>query len=90
MRRSLAVIVVLAAAVVVTVIRLNLPEGRGETRQTALTLPAAHVAPLETVPLAAFVDVTQQAGIQFVHENGAYGDKLLPETMGGGCALRLR
>ena len=22
-----------------------------------------------------------------MHENGAYGDKLLPETMGGGCAL---
>jgi hypothetical protein len=33
------------------------------------------------------VDVTESAGIDFVHENGAYGDKLLPETMGGGCAF---
>ena len=27
------------------------------------------------------------AGIKFVHNNGAYGDKLLPETMGGGVAF---
>src|SRR5690606_23058869 len=27
------------------------------------------------------------AGIEFVHENGATGEKLLPETMGGGCAF---
>ena len=37
--------------------------------------------------MAPFTDVTQAAGITFVHENGAAGDKLLPETMGGGCAL---
>src|SRR5437762_4091504 len=28
-----------------------------------------------------FRDVTQQAGIRFVHNNGAFGKKLLPETM---------
>jgi len=36
---------------------------------------------------ARFVDVTEEAGITFVHENGAYGKKYLPETMGSGCAL---
>src|SRR3954469_22587420 len=36
---------------------------------------------------AKFTDVTKQAGITFVHNNGAYGDKLLPETMGGGVAF---
>ena len=41
----------------------------------------------EEIPLAHFTDVTSQAGIHFVHENGAYGDKLLPETMGGGVAF---
>ena len=30
---------------------------------------------------------TQSAGITFVHNNGGYGDKLLPETMGGGVAF---
>ncbi len=39
------------------------------------------------IPLAKFVDITATAGITFVHNNGAYGDKLLPETMGGGVAF---
>jgi hypothetical protein len=34
-----------------------------------------------------FVDVTSQAGIQFRHNSGAYGGKLLPETLGSGCAF---
>ncbi|HEU4936181.1 MAG TPA: CRTAC1 family protein [Vicinamibacterales bacterium] len=33
------------------------------------------------------VDVTTAAGIQFQHNNGAYGGKLLPETLGAGCAF---
>jgi enediyne biosynthesis protein E4 len=33
------------------------------------------------------VDVTAPAGIQFQHNNGAYGGKLLPETLGSGCAF---
>jgi hypothetical protein len=32
-------------------------------------------------------DVTSQAGIQFQHNSGAYGGKLLPETLGSGCAF---
>ena len=38
-------------------------------------------------PTAPFTDITAAAGIRFVHNNGAYGEKLLPETMGGGCGL---
>lgn len=37
-------------------------------------------------PLAPFTDVTAPSGVQFRHENGARGRKLLPETMGGGVA----
>jgi hypothetical protein len=33
------------------------------------------------------VDVTAQAGIRFRHNSGAYGGKLLPETLGAGCAF---
>jgi hypothetical protein len=32
-------------------------------------------------------DVTEQAGINFRHNSGAYGGKLLPETLGSGCAF---
>src|SRR5205823_13557872 len=34
-----------------------------------------------------FVDVTASAGIHFQHNSGAYGAKLLPETLGSGCAF---
>ena len=34
-----------------------------------------------------FVEITREAGIDFVHCNGAAGEKLLPETMGSGVAF---
>jgi len=34
-----------------------------------------------------FTDATEAAGIRFTHVNGAAGQKLLPETMGGGVAV---
>ena len=52
---------------------------------------AALAAALLGAPVAAqeprFVDVTEAAGIDFVHENGAFGEKYLPETMGSGVAF---
>jgi len=33
------------------------------------------------------VDATSRSGIQFQHNSGAYGGKLLPETLGSGCAF---
>ena len=38
-------------------------------------------------PLPQFVDITTQAGIDFEHNSGAFGQKYLPETMGPGCAF---
>ncbi|MHC1768264.1 MAG: CRTAC1 family protein [Verrucomicrobiia bacterium] len=54
---------------------------------TELTAPSAKEVPLAEIPEARFTDITRAAGIDFVHHNGAYGDKLLPETMGGGVAF---
>jgi len=39
------------------------------------------------IPLAPFSDITLASGIAFSHYNGAAGEKLLPETMGGGVAV---
>jgi hypothetical protein len=39
------------------------------------------------VPQVKFTDITAAAGINFVHNNGAAGDKLLPETMAGGVGF---
>jgi len=44
-------------------------------------------APATPAATATFRDVTQQAGIRFTHNNGAYGKKYLPETMGSGVAF---
>jgi len=57
----------------------------------------AGLASASDLPLDAFaappapgfrlVDATAGAGIQFRHNSGAYGGKLLPETLGSGCAF---
>jgi len=53
--------------------------------------PVAPVRPAEVkaemLPTVRFVDITKEAGIAFVHDNGALGEKLLPETMGSGVAF---
>ncbi len=50
-------------------------------------LPQVRELPTVEPPNIPLADVTESAGIDFVHENGAAGEKLLPETMGGGCAF---
>ena len=49
-------------------------------------VPAALAAQAGS-PGLQFVDVTVGAGLAFRHNNGAYGGKLLPETLGSGCAF---
>jgi len=41
----------------------------------------------EAPPAVVFRDITTAAGIDFVHTSGAYGDKLMPETIGSGAAF---
>src|SRR5438874_1097491 len=56
-------------------------------RLTHLSAPRVPDKPRAEIPVARFTDITKSAGITFVQNNGAYGDKLLPETMGGGVAF---
>ena len=53
---------------------------------TALDSLASAVAPSPS-PGFRLTDVATHAGIHFQHNNGAYGAKLLPETLGSGCAF---
>ena len=46
----------------------------------------ASTSPPESSPVT-FRDITQKAGIHFVHNNAAFGKKYLPETMGPGVAF---
>lgn len=56
-------------------------------RITPISAPEISVAPTAEIPVARFTDITASSGIDFTQVNGAYGDKLLPESMGGGVAF---
>ncbi|MBL9136132.1 MAG: CRTAC1 family protein [Verrucomicrobiales bacterium] len=56
-------------------------------RVTELAAPTPAPSALAQAPTVAFTDITTVAGIRFSHFNGAEGEKLLPETMGGGGAF---
>jgi hypothetical protein len=70
-------------------------QGRGVNRRDFLRHVTAGAA-ASLVPASALhaqtpgfrlVDATASAGLQFRHNSGAYGGKLLPETLGSGCAF---
>jgi hypothetical protein len=49
--------------------------------------PGIKERPRVQVPAVHFTDVTEKAGVKFQHTNGAFGKKLLPETMGSGVVV---
>ncbi len=84
-----SVVAIVVAAVVVAagylLVRNREPEQRVVAKDLT-TLPVADLVATE-LPQVKFTDVTAESGLSFVHVNGARGDKLLPETMGGGAAF---
>ncbi len=86
LRRSLAALAGLAVVAAVVYLVVNRPEEAAEEQTITSAAPEAVVQAADPPPLA-FTDVTVEAGITFVHVNGATGEKLLPETMGGGVAF---
>ncbi len=87
LRWSLVLLGGLAVLAAPAVWFLTRPEPEPEIVETKLAAVDVRAAPMVEVPQLAFTNVTREAGIRFRHENGAYGKKLLPETMGGGCAF---
>ena len=61
--------------------------GSGAIRRAGTLLAAFALAGTGAAQESHFVEVTEAAGIRFVHENGAFGEKYLPETMGSGVAF---
>jgi hypothetical protein len=84
---SLIVFLLVGAVAGGVVFWLTRPEKPLPVDPPGIALPQVRERPAAEIPRVKFTDVTQAAGIDFDHENGAYGDKLLPETMGGGCAF---
>ena len=79
----LAINVIIVLVVVWVFTSEDSPETVVETR---VAPPVISNVPVELPPLQ-FVDWTEESGVRFMHENGAEGDRLLPETMGGGVAV---
>jgi hypothetical protein len=87
-RRSALVIVLVLAAVAAWFMVQRMGSDPEQVQEAALSGPELRAPATERhPPQVRFTDITRQAGIDFVHVNGAYGDKLLPETMGGGVAF---
>lgn len=83
---SVGIFLVLAAAIGGAVWVITRPAPEAET--IIVDTPAPERIRVEVEPPALpFTDVTGEAGIDFVHVSGAAGEKLLPETMGGGAAF---
>jgi len=53
----------------------------------AVSTIAALLSVAASAQTITFRDITAQAGIRYTHNNGAFGKKYLPETMGPGCAF---
>lgn len=84
---SAAVLLLIAIGVAVTIVMARRKKPAGPVQMTAITAPTPAVKAVAEPPTVKFTDITAAAGIQFVHNNGAQGEKLLPETMGGGVAF---
>lgn len=84
-RTSRASAAALAAALALPACR---EEAKPETpKPPPFQAPATAARAVVAEPLSlTFVDVTKESGVDFVHDTGADGRKLLPETMGSGCA----
>jgi len=86
--RSLKVLAALAvAALIVVALRYVFRAGPEEAVEIPVAAPRAVAAAPRDVPAVPFTDITAEAGIDFVHVNGAAGEALLPETMGAGGAF---
>lgn len=83
---SLVAVAVLAVIALAVFWWLNRPEPEAAEQVIEAAAPEA-VATVTEAPEVTFAEVAVERGIDFTHDNGAYGDKLLPETMGGGGAF---
>ena len=87
-RRSLLVIALVLAAAALTYLLIRQPEQSPTVPEAEIKAPAALVeTPAAQPPAVHFTDISEDAGIRFSHVNGAYGERLMPETIGSGAAF---
>ena len=75
----------IAAVVIVVLVLLGGEEEEILVDEAKVTGP--QISKSVVTPTILLKDITQESGIDFTHTNGAYGSRMLPETMGGGLAF---
>ena len=80
-RWSAFAVVVVVAAVVGALLYARRKGPAAPVQITQIAAPVVAAKPVAEPPSARFTDITASAGIRFSHNNGAQGEKLLPETM---------
>lgn len=88
-KRSLIALLIVASAVSIAwFISQTLQPDTVKIEDAELIAPQSTDIAKELVPpLVKFTNITSSAGISHKHYNGAVGERLLPETMGGGVAV---
>ena len=84
-----SIVVIFSLLAMVSIVGLGYflwPKPEVEEQVGELVAPVDRGVPEVELPRLQFKDMTESAGIDFVHVNGAQGLKLLPETMGAGVA----
>ena len=88
LRRSVAAVAIFAAISTAVYLLLSAEPPPTQVEEAVVQLPDTAVSGDATgPPPVVFTDITEQAGIDFVHVNGAYGERLMPETIGSGAAF---
>ncbi|MEM6470663.1 MAG: CRTAC1 family protein [Planctomycetota bacterium] len=87
LRISLMVLIVLLLPVIGVLAYLNFRKVEVTNVEIEMEAPDGRIIDEQSLPEIPLVDVTETSGISFVHSAGKNGEKLLPETMGSGCAV---
>ena len=86
-RASLVVIALLAAVIAGVVFLRPTPTPTPGSAAPVATPAPSQAERTEAAAGVPFRDVAGEAGVDFTHESGARGGKLLPECLGGGVAI---
>ncbi len=85
-KKSLIVVALVSMVVLIIVSIKNMGQGKIVVKEKSYQTPAQLVKQIEP-PKTEFIEEALLRGISFKHENGAIGNRMLPETMGSGVAF---
>jgi len=85
-KKSLVIIAMIALIVILAIYFMNRTQEQQPIIEQTYQAPAELKKP-ELPPIVIFEEQSEKRGIDFVHESGASGERMLPETMGSGVAF---